>query len=419
MKPLLRIAIDCRRGLGSGVGRVTQSLVRAVLKLSDSRPIIPVLLMASDVQMSGIERLAELAEIRHISIPLHSDMDRLEYPELLTYLKIDVFFAPQYYIAPFSQSLSIRYVHDLWPLFHPEWIPTPSEFGTRFGFANTEESLRFAANFLQTPPVDFVNNQHISCFVKRNKKNPVAVYYGVMFYLALKLSNKIIVPSQHTLNEIRAVFPSALPKVSVIPNAVDPTFVLREPLASLKERDPTILHVANWEPRKNIECLLNAFKHLCDSGLSASLELVGTPGTSNYAKKIHRMIARHHYRESIRVHGFIHDDALANLFRTALVFVCSSHYEGFCIPVLEAMASGLPVIASDRAALPEICRDAALFFKPNDPVMLAKQLITLLTNTQLREGFAVKGLANICRFSIDAFAQSIGLLIHHSEEPQT
>jgi len=412
----LRVAVDCRRGLGSGVGRVTQSLAKAVIELSRRRPILPVLLMAPGAQ-PGFERLAE---IHHINIPFHSQKDRFEYPELLSKLSVDVFFAPQYYVVPYSPCLTIRHVHDLWPLLHSEWIPTPAEFRSRFGLEHLEESLLFTTNFLRNPPKAFVESQCISSFVERNKENPIAVYYGVMFFLALELSNKVIVPSQHTLEEIRSVFPSALPRVSVVPNAVDPAFVQRESLAlrQMRVRDAAVLHVANWEPRKNIECLLDAFAQLRDSGFSANLALVGNHGTSDYAEKIQRLIASHPYRESINVYGFISDDALVDLFKRVLVFVSSSHYEGFCIPVQEAMASGVPVIASNKTALAEICRDAALFFDPSDSGTLADQLITVLTNAQLQQDLAVRGLANARSFGFDTFTQSLMMLIHGLEESE-
>lgn len=414
MSRALRVAVDCRRGLGSGVGRVTQCLAKAVIELSRSQPILPVLLMAPGAQ-SGFERLAE---IHYTNIPFHSQKDRLEYPKLLMQLSIDVFFAPQYYVVPYSPCLTIRHIHDLWPLLHPEWIPKPTEFGSRFGLVRLEESLLFATDFLRTPPKEFVDSQYISSFVERNKENPVAVYYGVMFFLALELSDKIIVPSQHTLEEIRTFFPSALPRVSVISNAVDPAFAQREPLSSPQKRDIDILHVANWEPRKNIECLLDAFARLRASGFSTNLALVGNPGTSDYAKKIYSLIAIHPYRESINVHGFIPDDTLADLFGRALVFVCSSHYEGFCIPVQEAMASGVAVITSHKAALAEVCGDTALFFNPSDPGTLTDQLIAVLTNAQLRQDLAVRGLANARNFGIHEFTQSLMMLIHRLEEPQ-
>ena len=414
MNSSMRVAIDCRRGLGSGVGRVTQSLVKALVELSRLRPILPILLMAPNAQ-SDFERLAE---IHHINIPFHSQMDRFEYPHLLRQLSVDVFFAPQYYVAPYSLCVTIRHVHDLWPLLHPKWIPTPTEFGARYGFVCLKESLLFTTEFLRTPPKHFVENHYISSFVEGNKENPIAMYYGVMFFLALELSSKIIVPSIHTHEEIRAVFPSALPRVSVVPNAVDPAFFLSEPHASLEMRNPDILHVANWEPRKNIECLLDAFARLRASGFSANLALIGNNGTSDYAKKVRRLIASHPYRESINVYGFISDEALSEFLRRALVFVSSSYYEGFCIPVQEAMASGVPVIASQKTALTEICGNAALFFDPNDPGMLADQLINVLTNAQLRQDLSVMGLANSRRFGIDKFMQSLLLLLHDMEEYQ-
>ena len=168
----LRVAVDCRRGLGSGVGRVTQSLAKAVVELSRSRPILPVLLMAPSTQ-SGFE---DLAEIHHINIPFHSQKDRFEYPRLLKQLNVDVFFAPQYYVVPYCPCVTVRHVHDLWPLLHPKWIPTPTDFESRFGFTCLEESLLFTTDFLRNPPINFDENHYLANFIERNKENPIAIY---------------------------------------------------------------------------------------------------------------------------------------------------------------------------------------------------------------------------------------------------
>jgi len=414
MNRSLRVAIDCRRGPGSGVGRVTQSIVKAVVELSRSQPISPVLLTSTGTQF-GFD---DLAEIHRIDIPVHSQKDRLEYPNLLKQLSVDVFFAPQYYVVPYSSSITIRHVHDLWPLLHPKWIPTPADFEARFGSTCLKESLLFTTDFLRNQPKNFSENHYFPSFIKRNEENPIAIYYCINFFLALELSNRIIAPSLHTFEEIRTIFPSALPRVSVIPNAVDPEFVLAKLHASPQSKPHNIFHVANWEPRKNIECLLEAFEQFRSFGFTANLSLVGNNGSIDYANKIHRLIARHPYRDSINVLGFIPDNALSDYFISASVFVCSSYYEGFCIPVQEAMASGVPVIASQETALKEICGSAALFFNPNEAGSLSNQLINVLTNAQLRQDLADRGVSNSRKFGIEPFTQSLMLLLQSLEEFQ-
>jgi len=107
----------------------------------------------------------------------------------------------------------------------------------------------------------------------------------------------------------------------------------------------------------------------------------------------------------IRVTGYISDDEWSELLAHAMVYAYPSPYEGFGLPALEAMAAGVPVISSNRAALPEVCGDAALYFDPMDVDAMAASLIAILSDSNLRSKLIASGTENLKRFSWETAAR--------------
>lgn len=107
----------------------------------------------------------------------------------------------------------------------------------------------------------------------------------------------------------------------------------------------------------------------------------------------------------IRVTGYISADELSELLAHAMVFALPSLSEGFSLPALQAMAAGVPLISSDRAALPEVCGDAALYFDPMDVDGMAASLIKILSDSELRSRLIANGAENLKRFSWETAAR--------------
>jgi glycosyltransferase involved in cell wall biosynthesis len=146
------------------------------------------------------------------------------------------------------------------------------------------------------------------------------------------------------------------------------------PVADAARRN-MVLHVGAIQKRKNVARLVEAFERM-----PPDWELVLAGGSGYEAAKIHDRIRRSPRRSSIRVLGYAGEAQLTHLFATARIFAFPSLDEGFGMPVLDAMAAGLPVLTSNRSALPEVAGDAALLVDPLDGDAIADGLLRLASD---------------------------------------
>ncbi|MGZ8831878.1 MAG: glycosyltransferase family 4 protein, partial [Thermoanaerobaculia bacterium] len=161
-----------------------------------------------------------------------------------------------------------------------------------------------------------------------------------------------------------------------------------------------ILFVGTIEPRKNLEVLLDAFDELRRSGhYDGSLVVAGMIGWKSEA-----VAGRLKGPDIVHLH-YLPAGQLATAYRNADVFVFPSIYEGFGFPMLEAMQSGVPVIAARSSSLPEVGGDAALYFDPHNAGELAGQLRRVLRDETLRRDLAERGRQRIAQFRWDRAAE--------------
>jgi len=156
---------------------------------------------------------------------------------------------------------------------------------------------------------------------------------------------------------------------------------------SSEPRQNIILHVGAIQRRKNVARLLEAFERMPGGW---RLVLAGACGGYGAAEIMER-IERSPCRSSIDVLGYVTDRQLASLYATASIFAFPSLDEGFGMPVLDAMASGVPVVTSTRSALPEVAGDAALLVDPEDVGAIEEALTRLAADTALRERLSQQG----------------------------
>lgn len=154
-----------------------------------------------------------------------------------------------------------------------------------------------------------------------------------------------------------------------------------------RERQRVILNVGAIQTRKNIARLVEAFETVDDD--EWTLVLAGSHGYGS--AEILSRIDSSPARGRIRVTGYVTPEELAGWYATATIFAFPSLDEGFGMPLLEAMAAGVPVLTSNRSALPEVAGDAALLVDPEDGDALSKALRELVRNSELREDLARRG----------------------------
>ncbi|MBN3948856.1 MAG: glycosyltransferase family 4 protein [Nostoc sp. NMS7] len=167
---------------------------------------------------------------------------------------------------------------------------------------------------------------------------------------------------------------------------------------------PYLLFVSTIEPRKNINAIIYAFnllKKKCK--IEHQLILIGKKGW-NY-DPIFADIESSPWKSQIHHLDYLSDELVALFYSKADVFVYPSHYEGFGLPVLEAMTLGAPVVTSNTSSIPEVSGDAAILIDPNDPVQLAEAILKVISDSQLRQELINKGKARAKLFSWERTAK--------------
>ncbi len=168
-----------------------------------------------------------------------------------------------------------------------------------------------------------------------------------------------------------------------------------------------VLGVSTLEPRKNFTGLIAAFNILAARPTHADLHLVIAGGKGWNYEPIFAAAESSPFRERIHFVGFVRDEDMPALYSLASAFVFPSHYEGFGIPVLEAMACGTPVVCANNSSLPEIAGDAALLVNSASPEEIAEATDRILLDPDLRRDLVRRGYAQTSRFTWESAAQRL------------
>lgn len=195
--------------------------------------------------------------------------------------------------------------------------------------------------------------------------------------------------------------PARAGQVVRVYNGVHPMF---HPAVTPIEPGPQeILYVGRFDPYKQLVTLVEAFAQLRNTGLRARLRVIGPPD-ARYPEPHERARALG-LDDAISWSGYISNEALRTAYQRASVFVLPSSYEGFGLPVLEAMACGTPVVCSNATSLPEVAGDAALLVEPGRPEPLAEAIRRALTDTVLADDLRHRGLHRAKTFTWKRAAQ--------------
>lgn len=218
------------------------------------------------------------------------------------------------------------------------------------------------------------------------------------FPKSLQRADHIITVSEFSKQEILDIYNVDSSDVTVVSLGVDDRFkktYASEDIQVVKEKyktgDQYILSLGTLEPRKNIPTLIAAFDSICQQCPERKLKLVLTGKKGWLYEEIFDLVSDRETKKNIIFTGYILDDELPLIYQGSSLFVCPSFYEGFGLPVAEAMASGVPVIASTAESLVEVGRDAIVTFDPNNIGELTTTICELLDDETKRNILIEKG----------------------------
>ena len=228
-------------------------------------------------------------------------------------------------------------------------------------------------------------------------------YLNLTMPLYCRRADHIIAVSENTRRDLVTTYGLPLEKVTVILEAADPRFYPRseEMVTAARKRyglpPRYLLFVGTIEPRKNLPRLLAAFETIHADGLADGLVIVGRPGW--LYDSFFAALEASPVRDAVVLPGYVADEDLPAVYTGAQALVFPSLYEGFGLPVLEAMACGTPVVTSRGSSIPEVGGDAALYFDPTSVGEMVEAIRDMLGDPATGEEKRERGLARAAQFS--------------------
>lgn len=335
----MKVAIDMSALPGTGLGNYSRALLDRLPILFPEVEIIPV----SDEIQSSRQRLGRYSTRLH-----RLWWEQRELPKFLSDNNIDLLHNPMNYGLPMKRICkSVVTIHDVIPLV-------------------------FSQQYLKT-------------YVERT-------YYNWALKVAIAQSSMIITDSEFSLNEITKYLDIPTKKLRVIPLACGEEFKPVNDIIELKLirekfglRRPFLLTIGGNEPRKNVARLINIFEGISEK---YNVDLVVVGGNWR-GREFSREIGN---ANNVYFLGSVKQKDLIALYSSAELFVFPSLYEGFGLPVLEAMACGVPVAASNTSSIPEVAGDAAILFDPSDQENMNRIIIGILGSSEAKLELKQKGL---------------------------
>lgn len=367
----MRIVIDYTPAVfqSAGIGRHTRGLVQALAPIAGEHAVS--LLVFGRPPAGPIPAPAGV-RLRVVPIPnrwLTIGWHRLGAPIPVDWLAgpMDLYHASDFVLPPVRNACSLLTVHDL------SFMTTPQ---------CAEAGLR---SFL-------------------NRVVPKAV----------ARADHVLADSESTRSDLIRLLGAPADKVTVVYPGVEPRFCRQDNPSELQRvrarygigEGPFILGLGTLEPRKNWPALIRAWAQL-RRGNKLTHRLVIGGGTGWLTEGIFEAVEASGFRSEIILTGFVADADLPTLYSAADVFVLPSLYEGFGIPVVEAMACGTPVVCADNSSLPEAAGDGALLVEALDEAALAAAIRRLVEDPTLHSQLQQRGLKQAQRFTWDAAARTL------------
>jgi len=343
---MIRIGMNGRvlaKPSAGGVGRYTHRLLSEFKDMTDECSFVAV----GAEEVPDVPRQIEVDD----QVPVHSGLrahlwEQISLPLKLRSRGFDVFHTPAGHPPVISGTPLVTTIHDISPITNPEW------------FADTYVAL-----------------------------------YRLLTPLAICASERIITVSDFARREILDRYPAARGKVVAIHNGVVP----RDSTDTVRYRQIAtgeyLLFVGSVNPRKNLMGLLKAYRQYRRQTKDPyPLVLVG-PDNDVFAETDLPDV------DGVQQLGFVSEPKLTWLYSNAALFVFPSLYEGFGLPILEAMSVGTPVVTSNRGAMAEVADDAAHLVDPTEPAAIASGIQDVLGDDEYHETLSQRGKSHSAQFS--------------------
>jgi glycosyltransferase involved in cell wall biosynthesis len=293
----------------------------------------------------------------------------LRIPRLLKKHKADIFFSPDGICSLHTKVPQVLAIHDLAFLHYPQYLPKTQQW------------------FYQ---------HYTPAFIRKAKK--------------------IITVSSFSRSDLIKQYPFAKDKIEVVYNAADPAF---RPFTwtekeswkdSFTEGREYFLYVGSVHPRKNLINLLKAFSGF-KKRQKTNMQLVIAGRLAWQHEDFTKALSTFKFRNDVKLTGYVPPEDLVKLMGAAYALIYPSVWEGFGMPVLEAMQAGVPVLCSGTSALPEIAADAALFFDPLKSEDIGLQMAHVYKDEQARSLMIERGLTRAASFSWSQSCQQVREII--------
>jgi glycosyltransferase involved in cell wall biosynthesis len=350
---MLRVGFD-GRAFGSpaaGVRRYAAELVRALLTLGEPIEIVALGGVSGRIP-AGVSRVTEAAHP-----PTNAGWTLVGLPRTAARARVDVIHAPAYTAPIWAGVPVVLTIHDVSYATHPEWYPY------------RRDSLR-----------------------------------RLFYRSSARSATHVLTDSLFSAGEISAAYGIPPSRITVAPLGVHGTFAAGDRNVALdlpaNVTEPFLLHVGDLHERRNlpvvIDALLEARRHF---GAAAALSLVLAGVDRGVGRGLCAMAREAGVPDAVIALGPVEEDRLHALYRGAMALVYPSLYEGFGLPLVEAMASGTPVLASHAASIPEVLGGAGLLLDPQDVSAWRDAIIRLANDDALRADLRARGVSRAATYS--------------------
>ncbi|EKD57088.1 MAG: glycosyl transferase, group 1 [uncultured bacterium] len=370
----MHIVIDARfyRSSTAGLGRYTRALIRELIKIDHVNQYTIIITPADEAEydqqiknlLSSRTRVKGNLKIKNFSkfiVPIthYTLAEQIKFVKVLNDLKPDLVHFTNFNHPILYRGKFVTTAHDLTVMLHP--------------VGRMQKSL-----------------------IRRIAFNKVMSH-------AVTASRKVIAISEATKKDLVKYLHTDPKKIQVIYEGVDSQY---KPIANSQSliankyiiTKPYILFVSQWRPHKGLSELIKAFGILKEKyKLPHQLVITGKPNNDFF--DLLSAINHSPFVKDIIRPGFMPEEDLPALFNGASAFIFPSHYEGFGLPPLEAMACGTPVISSNVSCMPEILGDAAVYFDPNKPEDMAERINDILISDDKQQILVNKGFEQVKKYS--------------------